>query len=136
MRIGELADKLGTTTDSIRYYERHGLLPPSSRSENKYREYSDADAERLRLLVGLRQLDLPLTQAAELASLCAEGRCEEVSAEARAVILEKRRELARRVEELTYLDRRLAHLSGELTAGKKLKNAVSIGKEERDYRAM
>jgi DNA-binding transcriptional MerR regulator len=131
MRIGELAERLGTTTHAIRFYERHGLLPAASRSDNSYREYSESDAARLRLLLGLRQLDLPLAQAAELASLCAEGRCDEVSAEARTAIAEKRRELARRMEEMVYLDGRLAHLSGELTAGRKLKNAITIGKEER-----
>jgi DNA-binding transcriptional MerR regulator len=131
MRIGELAGRLGTTAHAIRFYERHGLLPAASRTENSYRDYSESDAARLRLLIGLRELDLPLAQAAELASLCAEGRCDEVSAEARAAISEKRRELARRMQEMVYLDGRLAHLSGELTAGKKLKNALTIGKEER-----
>lgn len=130
MRIGELADKLGTTPHAIRFYERNGLLPAATRSGNTYRDYSESDAQRLRLLIGLRQLDLPLAQAAELASLCAEGRCEEVSAEARAAIVEKRAELARRMDEMAYLDRRLAHLSGELSAGKKLKNAFTNGKEE------
>lgn len=136
MRIGELADRLGTTPHAIRFYERRGLLPAVARSDNRYRDYSESDAQRLRLLIGLRQLDLPLTQAAELASLCSEGRCEEVSAEARAAIVGKRQELARRMEDLTYLDGRLAHLSGELTAGKKLKNAITLGKEDDHARAM
>lgn len=131
MRIGELANRLGTTPHAIRFYERNGLLPAATRSGNAYRDYSEADAQRLRLLIGLRQLDLPLAQAAELASLCADGRCEQVSAEAREAIVEKRADLARRMEEMAYLDRRLAHLSGELSAGKKLKNAISNGKEER-----
>lgn len=130
MRIGELASKLGTTTHSIRFYEKNGLLPAANRSDNAYRDYSESDVQRLRLLIGLRSLDLPLAQAAELASLCAEGRCDLVTAEARVAIAEKRQELARRMEELTYLDRRLAHICGELTAGADLKNAISIGKEE------
>ncbi|HUR16178.1 MAG TPA: MerR family transcriptional regulator [Candidatus Limnocylindrales bacterium] len=132
MRIGELASKLGTTPHTIRFYEKNGLLPAASRAANSYREYDDSDLSRLRLLVGLRSLDLPLGQAAELASLCADGRCEQVSTEARAAIAEKRVELARRMEELTYLDRRLAHLCGELTAGKKLKNAITDGRRNVD----
>lgn len=70
MRIGTLASQLGTTTHAIRFYERRGLLPAPGRSGNGYREYSEADAERLRLLIGLRHLDVPLHQAAELASDC------------------------------------------------------------------
>ncbi len=75
MRIGELAERLGTTTHSIRFYERRGLLPAVGRRANGYREYGDEEVTRLRLLMGLRQLDLPLDQAAELAGLCAAGQC-------------------------------------------------------------
>ena len=112
MRIRSLADRLGTTPHAIRYYERHGFLPAPARTGNRYRQYSDSDADRLRLLLGLRQLDLPLEQAAELAAMCAEGRCDEVSVELRAAIGEKRAELRRRLQEMSYLDRRLAHLEG------------------------
>lgn len=49
MRIGALAQQLGTTTDAIRFYERCGLLPTPSRADNRYREYTGADAERLRV---------------------------------------------------------------------------------------
>lgn len=117
MRIGELAERLGTTTHAIRWYERQGLLPAVPRTQSGYREYTDADVARLRLLVGLRSLDLPLNQAAELASLCAEGRCDQVSEDMRAAIADKRQEIARRTEEMRYLDHRLAHLAGQLEAG-------------------
>jgi MerR family transcriptional regulator, copper efflux regulator len=131
MRIGALARELGTTTDAIRFYEKRGVLPAPSRQENRYREYTTADAERLRLVLGLRQLDLPLDQAAELAGMCAEGRCDEVSQELRAAITEKRAELRRRLEELSYLDRRLAHLEGDLAAGQPPRPLITLGKEGR-----
>ncbi len=84
----------GTTPHSIRFYERQGLLPAAVRTDNGYREYGDADAERLRLLIGLRQLDLPLEQAAALATMCAAGRCDQVSEELRAAIDAKRQEFS------------------------------------------
>ena len=130
MRIGTLAQQLGTTPHAIRFYERQGLLPAPRRGENGYRDYSDTEAQRLRLLMGLRQLDLPLDQAAELAGLCAEGRCEQVSDELRAALREKRRELADRIEELRFLDRRLAHLSGQLGAGDPPRDLITLGKED------
>ncbi len=117
MRIGTLAERLGTTPHAIRFYERNGLLAAPQRGDNGYREYTDADVSRLRLLIGLRQLDLPLAQAADLATLCAAGRCDEVSDELRVVLADKRVELARRMDELKYLDGRLAHLAGQLAAG-------------------
>ena len=131
MRIGELAQRLGTTPHAIRFYERHGLVPRAERSESGYRNYRAADLSRLRLLIGLRSLDLPLNQAAEIASLCAEGRCQQVSDELRGAIAEKRAEISRRADELRYLDHRLAHLSGELEAGTPPRGLISVGKEER-----
>lgn len=129
MRIRALAEQLGTTPHAIRYYERHGFLPAPARAGNRYREYSEADADRLRLLLGLRQLDLPLEQAAELAGMCAEGRCDEVSVDLRAAIGEKRTELRRRLEEMSYLDRRLANLEGDLAAGEPPRPLIALGKE-------
>ena len=64
MRIGELADAVGVSTDTVRFYERSGWLPRASRRDNAYREYGHADVEHLRLIIDLRRLDLPLEDAA------------------------------------------------------------------------
>ncbi len=130
MQIGTLAKRLGTTAHTIRFYERHGFLPAADRGENGYRHYTDADLSRLRLLIGLRSLDLPLDQAAAIANLCAAGRCDDVSDELRRAIEEKRAELRRRIEEMDYLDGRLAHLSGQLAAGAAPRPLISLGKED------
>jgi DNA-binding transcriptional MerR regulator len=132
MRIGELADRLGTTPHAIRFYERTGLMPVPSRGQNRYREYSEIDVSRLRLLIGLRQLDLPLAQAADLATLCAAGRCDEVSDELKGVLADKRTELARRMDELRYLDGRLAHLAGQLAAGEAPRPLITMRKGGRE----
>lgn len=132
MRIGILAQHLGTTANAIRFYERQGMLPRAERGENGYRHYTEADMSRLRLLIGLRSLDLPLDQAATLANMCAAGRCGEVSEDLRAAIEEKRIELRRRFDEMAYLDQRLAHLSGQLDAGAAPRPLIAVGKEEVD----
>ncbi len=98
---------------------------------NGYRQYTEVDVDRLRLLIALRQLDLSLEQASELSGLCAEGHCDEVSQELRSLLVEKRRELARRVLELGRLDFRLAHLAGQLTDGKSPRSVISLRKEDR-----
>jgi DNA-binding transcriptional MerR regulator len=130
MRIGDLAARLGVTPHAVRLYERDGLVPQPERRANGYREYTERDAERLRLLIGLRQLDLPLAQAAELAGMCAAGRCDEVSVELRTVLAVKRTELKRRMNEMRYLDRRLAHLQGDLAAGEAPRPLITMGKED------
>ena len=129
MRIGILARRLGVTANAIRFYEKQGLLPQAGRGQNGYREYSEADISRLRLLIGLRSLDLPLDQSAVLADMCAAGRCGQVSEELRAAIEEKRVELRRRFDEMTFLDQRLAHLSGQLDAGNAPRQLLVAGKE-------
>ncbi len=130
MRIGHLAARLGVTPHAVRLYERDGLVPQPERRANGYREYTERDAERLRLLIGLRRLDLPLAQAAELAGMCAAGRCDEVSVELRIVLAVKRTELKRRMNEMRYLDRRLAHLQGNLAAGEAPRPLITMGKED------
>lgn len=86
MQIGEMARQLGLAPETLRYYERLGLLPSPARNGGHDREYAEEDAERLRLLGGLRQLDLPLAVAAKLATMCANGQCGEVPDEVRAAI--------------------------------------------------
>lgn len=117
MRIGEVARRAGTTARTARFYESAGLLPAPPRAANGYRAYTSADEERLRLLVGLRSLDLPLDRASELAVLCAEGHCEQVSIELRHLIARQRAEIRRRVDDLAHLDARLGTLERHLLAG-------------------
>ena len=54
LRIQEVAEEVGLTARSIRYYEERGLLKPAARSEGAYRLYDADDIERLRYIKGLR----------------------------------------------------------------------------------
>ena len=56
MRIGEVAERTGTTPRTIRFYEELGLLEPAGRAKGKHRTYTDSDVERLNELVRLRRL--------------------------------------------------------------------------------
>ncbi len=132
MRIGEMAAELGLAPETLRYYERLGLLPAPARSGGRYREYGEADAERLRLLTGLRQLDLPLADAAKLATLCADGRCDEVTEKLRAAIPDQRARLRRRVRDLRHLDERLMVLEHELGAGRGPRELIRIEPRKED----
>ncbi len=117
MRIGEVAQQAGTTAKAIRFYESEGLVPPPPRGSNGYRDYGRQDLQRIRMLVGLRSLDLPLEPAAELATLCAAGHCDEASADLRTLVADQRGELSRRIDELRHLDDRLATLERHLSVG-------------------
>lgn len=114
MRIGEVARQLGVSSDTLRFYERSGMLPRPPRGENGYREYGPLDAERIRLLLDLRRLDLPLEEAARLAGWCQSGHCAETTAELPQLIAAKRAEVRQRISGLTELDQRLGALEHHL----------------------
>ncbi|MVW72953.1 MULTISPECIES: Cd(II)/Pb(II)-responsive transcriptional regulator [unclassified Bordetella] len=58
MKIGELAKTAGTTVETVRYYEKEGLLPEPERTLSNYRSYGAAHLERLRLIRNCRALDM------------------------------------------------------------------------------
>ena len=60
MRIGELSRISGISTRMLRHYDAMGLVSPERRPGNDYRDYTDADIERLFRVEGLRSLGLPL----------------------------------------------------------------------------
>jgi DNA-binding transcriptional MerR regulator len=69
MQISELSERTGTPAKTIRYYEETGLLPPPSRRPNGYREYSEPDIDRLKLVAGARRLDFSLAEISEILDL-------------------------------------------------------------------
>ena len=128
MRIGELARQAGTSPKTVRFYEAAGLLPVPPRTSSGYRDYTTADMDRLRLLVGLRSLDLPLHRAGELAVLCAAGHCQRVSNDLRDLIAEQRAEIQRRRDDLAHLDVRLQTLERHLMAGDSPQSVIPLGR--------
>jgi Cd(II)/Pb(II)-responsive transcriptional regulator len=62
MRIGELAQASGSPIETIRFYERSGLLPATARTEGNYRIYTPAHAERLAFIRQCRNLDMTLDE--------------------------------------------------------------------------
>ncbi|ODU57077.1 MAG: Cd(II)/Pb(II)-responsive transcriptional regulator [Comamonadaceae bacterium SCN 68-20] len=62
MKIGELAEATGTQIETIRYYEREGLLPEPARSGGNYRIYDEAHVQRLSFIRHCRALDMNLEE--------------------------------------------------------------------------
>ena len=62
MKIGELARLAGTNVETIRYYERDGLLPVPARSEGNYRIYGETHVQRLFFIRRCRGLDMTLDE--------------------------------------------------------------------------
>ena len=62
MRIGELAKAAQTQSETIRYYERQGLLPEAARTEGNYRAYEASHVQRLAFIRHCRSLDMTLEE--------------------------------------------------------------------------
>eukprot|EP01031_Cornospumella_fuschlensis_P050385 gene50385-61643_t len=69
MKIGERARLTDGPVETIRYYEREGLLPEPSRSEGNYRQYTQAHVERLAFIRHCRSLDMTQQEIRELLRL-------------------------------------------------------------------
>ncbi len=73
MRIGELAEQVGVSTKTIRYYESIGLLPQPDRSCGGYRLYGEDDLDRVAFIRRAQQLDLSLHEIGEILALRERG---------------------------------------------------------------
>ncbi len=82
MKIGELAKLTDCQVETIRYYEREGLLPEPARSDGNYRLYTQAHVERLTFVRNCRSLDMTLEEIRSLLSLrdSPQDQCESVNA--------------------------------------------------------
>jgi DNA-binding transcriptional MerR regulator len=69
MRIKELGQATGVEVETIRFYEKQGLLPAPARSDNGYRSYTTAHLERLAFVRHCRALDMPLADVQRLLDL-------------------------------------------------------------------
>jgi MerR family Zn(II)-responsive transcriptional regulator of zntA len=115
MRIGQIARELGVSADTLRFYEKRGLLPRTARTESGYRDYGPVDQERIRIMLDLRRLDVPPADAARIAGWCQSGHCATASAELPAILHARRAAIRARIEGLELLDARLADLEHHLS---------------------
>ena len=98
MKIAEVSERYGLSSDTLRYYERIGLLQPVNRSESGIRDYSEADIRRVDFIKCMRSAGLPIEVLIEYVRLAQAG---DPTIEARKEILKEQRELlAARMQEM------------------------------------
>jgi Cd(II)/Pb(II)-responsive transcriptional regulator len=122
MRIGELAQVAGTDVDTIRYYEKSGLMPAPPRSVGNYRQYGPDQATRLAFIRHCRALDMSLDEVRTLLAFCdAPAReCEGVN----ALLEDHISHVRERIGELQALEKTLIALR---RACKRVERADSCG---------
>jgi MerR family transcriptional regulator, copper efflux regulator len=114
MTIGELSRLTGFNAKAIRYYEQIGVLPHSSRGDNGYRRYSQADVSRLNLLRRLRLLGISLVEAKSLLVATLAAPCSEVHHELFHLINARLVALDQEIAELYHLREELAGYQQQL----------------------
>ena len=108
MKIGELARTTNCPVETVRYYERAGLLPPPARTTGNYRLYGPSHVDRLRFIRNCRSLDMTHEEIRALLAFrdAPERQCHEVN----ALLDEHIGHVARRILELKLLQRELKQL--------------------------
>lgn len=121
-QIGEVADEVGLSLRTIRYYEEIGLVEPSGRTEGGFRLYTDADVERLGLVKALKPVGMSLETLAELLETAdqvastsdgSRSDAEERLAEVVAIAVDRCDDLETRLKEARRALKRLSALTTE-----------------------
>lgn len=101
MRIGELAKSAGVTPDTVRYYEREGLLTAPARTPSGYRDYGPDALDDLLFIKKAQLIGLKLRDVREVLEITSGGRqpCEHV----RRLVTDRLREVETRLRELREL---------------------------------
>lgn len=114
MKIGELAQAAGTQSETIRYYERAGLLPEAARTDTNYRIYNPSHIQRLAFIRHCRSLDMTLEEIRMLLEFkhAPDENCEQVN----ALLDEHIGHVATRINELKILQKDLKALREQCTS--------------------
>ncbi|MBM7456387.1 MerR family Zn(II)-responsive transcriptional regulator of zntA [Oceanisphaera litoralis] len=115
-RIGELAKHFGVKADTLRFYEKEGLLSPSLRTPAGYRLYSEDDKRRLHFILRCKRVGFSLKEVDELLSLKV-GSCQVTSREVKAVADSKIADVEERIADLEQFRRSLKQLSEACCGG-------------------
>jgi len=98
MKISEVSEQCGISSDTLRYYERIGLIPPVNRNKSGIRDYSEIDVRRVEFVKCMRSAGLPIDALIEYYGLVQQG---DQTIEARKEILKAHREqLVAKMEEM------------------------------------
>jgi DNA-binding transcriptional MerR regulator len=98
MKIAEVSERYGISSDTLRYYERIGLIPPVNRDKSGIRDYNELDVRRVEFIKCMRSAGLPIEVLIEYVGLVQQG---DQTIEARKeILIEQREQLVARMAEM------------------------------------
>ncbi|GLX66733.1 MerR family transcriptional regulator [Paenibacillus glycanilyticus] len=99
MRMAEVSLKFDLTQDTLRYYERIGLIPPVNRNNNGIREYTEDNLRWVEFIKCMRNAGLPIEALIEYVNLFQQG--DHTTQARKELLIEQREQLRLRIEEMT-----------------------------------
>ena len=104
MTIAEVSKQFDISADTLRYYERIGLIPPVPRTQGGIRDYDEASCKWIELMKHLRAAGVQIEALVEYTALAQQG--DSTQAQRKAILLEQREQLEGRIAEMQQsLDR-------------------------------
>ncbi|EOY9698236.1 MerR family transcriptional regulator [Listeria monocytogenes] len=100
MNIKQAVDMFGLTVDTLRYYERVGVIPPVHRNESGYRDYKTSDLNWVYLVKNLRNAGLSVESLIEFATLAQLRETQNVEAAQKQVLVDQLKELDEKLAEM------------------------------------
>ena len=98
MNIAEVSQKYAMSADTLRYYERIGLIPPVNRNKNGVRDYTEEDCRWVEFAKCMRGAGLQIEALIEYVALYQQG--DDTSEARREILIEQRRQLAERLSDM------------------------------------
>ena len=107
MTIAETSRKYGLTADTLRYYERIGLIPPVPRTKSGVRDYDEESCRWIELVKCMRSAGVQIEALIEYGALCRQGkgteeRRKEILVEQRSLLLSRMEKMRQSLERLDY----------------------------------
>ncbi|WP_119460076.1 MerR family transcriptional regulator [Rhodospirillaceae bacterium SYSU D60014] len=116
LAIGELSGRTGVNIETVRYYEKIGLVPPPARTEGGHRAYEDAHVARLTFIRRARELGFTLDEVRSLLKLVDGGHAY-ACADVRAVTVEHLDDVRQKIRDLKRLEQTLNGIASRCEGG-------------------
>ena len=107
MRVKQMAQQLGVTADTIRFYTRNGILSPQKNQINGYRKYGEKDIQRMRFIISARQLGFSVNDIKDI--LVEADNHHSPCPTVRRIIKERLEETENQFNEMVKLRQRMDH---------------------------
>ena len=107
MTIGEVSKKLDIPIDTLRYYEKIGLIGPVPKTKSGIRDYDDISIRQIEFIKCMRSANLPIEELIKYMNLFKEG--DKTLKERKQILVNQRENVIKQIEELKEVKERLDH---------------------------